>query len=59
MTYMGIRIEDLQVLRMPLQQKQRLMETEKVDRELLQINPAEKRTNRQKALTTHVSLTSV
>lgn len=34
MTYMGIRIEDLQVLRMPLQQKQRLMETEKVDREL-------------------------
>lgn len=31
---MGIRIEDLQVLRMPLQQKQRLMETEKVDREL-------------------------
>lgn len=56
---MGIRIEDLLVLRMPLQQKQRLMETEKVDRELLQINPAEKRTNRQKALTTHVSLTSV
>lgn len=56
---MGIRIEDLLVLRMPLQQKQRLMETEKVDRELLQINPAEKRTNRQKALTIHVSLTSV
>lgn len=59
MTYLGIRIEDLLALRMPLQQKQRLMETEKVDRELLQINPAEKRTNRQKALTIHVSLTSV
>lgn len=51
---MGIRIEDLLVLRMPLQQKQRLMETEKVDRELLQINPAEKRKNRQKPLTIHV-----
>lgn len=59
MTYLGIRIEDLLALRMPLQQKQRLMETEKVDRELLQINPAEKRKNRQKALTIHVSLTSV
>lgn len=54
MTYLGIRIEDLLALRMPLQQKQRLMETEKVDRELLQINPAEKRKNRQKPLTIHV-----
>lgn len=59
MTYLGIRIEDLLALRMPLQQKQRLMETEKVDCELLQINPAEKRKNRQKALTIHVSLTYV
>lgn len=53
MTFLGIRRVDLLVWRMPLQQKQRLMETEKVDRELLQINPAEKRTNRQKALAKH------